>query len=64
MRSATDEDEVQLQTNGVSILLAKIKTHTVGEKVFRLKGDTVHLPEELFTGKWREVLQSGSVQVI
>lgn len=64
LRSVTDEDEVRLHSNGISVSLAKIKIQPLGEKVFRIMGDEVRLPKDLFTGEWREALKSGSVQVI
>ena len=64
LRFATDEDEVRLHSNDISVLLAKTKIQPLGEKVFHIRGDEVRLPEGLFTGEWGEAFQSGSVQVI
>lgn len=63
MSSAPGENEVQLYSSGVSVLLAKRKIQSFNDKVLRIKRDEVRLPKDLFAGKWSDNLQSGSVQV-
>lgn len=63
LSSATGENEVQLNSGGVSVLLAKRKIQSFNDKVLRIKEDEVLLPKDLFGEKWSDTLQSGSVQV-
>ena len=65
LSSATgrNEQEVKLDTKGVSILLVQTKIQSFNDKVLRIKKDEVRLPKDLFAGKWSDTLKSGSVQV-
>lgn len=63
LRVSVHEDNILMEAYPVSILLAKVNPLKVEEQVFRVSGDEIHFPGQLFAGEWSVALHNSSVQV-
>ena len=63
LRNVTDENVINIDAHGVSVLLTKVDISRGDEHVFRAKGSKVSFPRDIFTGSLKEALRGGSIQV-